>query len=165
MLPSQDLVLQVYRVFQQVVHGTGISIGMVSGQDPMSKESAMLLDPSSHPACSRVDVVVATPGRLVDHLKRSSFATLQCLRFLVIDEADKLLDQRFQEWLPRLLEAVHCESPPAVGGGGGGGGGGALASVLYEQCSDPALLRLMASSQQETTEVGILKAVGGDGGC
>ena len=150
-VPSQELALQVYRVFQKVVHGTGIRIGMISGQEPMEKESLLLLDSSSYPPGSTVDVVIATPGRLADHLKTSSFATLRCLRFLVLDEADKLLDQEFQEWLPRLLETVSCEKPAALLGGGKE----TLASVLLEQCCVPVTLRLMASRPQEP-DVGIL---------
>lgn len=55
---------------------------------------------------SNVDVVIATPGRLIDHLDQTPGFTMQHLRFLVIDEADRLLSQSFQEWLPRLLAAL-----------------------------------------------------------
>lgn len=70
-LPSQELALQVHKVFEQVSRGTGISVGIVCGQVPIEKESAMLLDICSHPPCSSVDVLIATPGRLVEHLNRS----------------------------------------------------------------------------------------------
>lgn len=41
--------------------------------------------------------------------KRSSFATLSSLRYLVVDEADKLLDQTFNQWLPKLLVAIATD--------------------------------------------------------
>ena len=56
---------------------------------------------------SKVDIVVTTPGRLVDHLQETEGFTMQHLQFLVIDEADRLLMHSFQEWLPKVLEAIH----------------------------------------------------------
>jgi ATP-dependent RNA helicase DDX51/DBP6 len=48
---------------------------------------------------SRVDILVCTPGRLVEHLKLTPGFTLEYIRWLVVDEADKLLDQTYQNWL------------------------------------------------------------------
>ena len=47
---------------------------------------------------SKVDVLITTPGRLVEHLRHTRGLTLKDLSWLVIDEADRLLDQSFQEW-------------------------------------------------------------------
>ena len=44
------------------------------------------------------DIVVATPGRLVEHLRNTKGFSVTHLRFLVIDEADRLLGQSFQRW-------------------------------------------------------------------
>ena len=52
------------------------------------------------------DVVVATPGRLLEHLKQTPGFTLQHLRFLVIDEADRLLSQSYHGWMAAVLEAA-----------------------------------------------------------
>jgi ATP-dependent RNA helicase DDX51/DBP6 len=54
-----------------------------------------------------VDIVIATPGRLVDHLNGTLGFTLQHLRYLVIDEADRLLTQSYQNWLPQVLNALQ----------------------------------------------------------
>lgn len=55
---------------------------------------------------SKVDILICTPGRLVDHVNRTPGFTLDFVRWLVVDEADKLLAQTFQDWLsvvmPRL---------------------------------------------------------------
>lgn len=70
MVPSKELASQVVSVFQQVSHGTGISSGMVCGQVSMELECAILRESGSYPPSSKVDVLVATPGRLVEHLNR-----------------------------------------------------------------------------------------------
>jgi ATP-dependent RNA helicase DDX51/DBP6 len=57
---------------------------------------------------SGVDVLVCTPGRLVDHLDNTPGFTLQHLRFLVIDEADRLLSQSYHGWIHRVLDNVHA---------------------------------------------------------
>ena len=64
-----------------------------------------------------MDVLICTPGRLMDHLNGTPNFSLQHLRFLVIDEADRLLAQSFQGWLTHVLSATrppsHVESSAA----------------------------------------------------
>lgn len=61
---------------------------------------------------SLIDILVCTPGRLVDHLKFTTNFTLQHLRFLVVDEVDRLLLQSNHEWLPLVKRSlVHKEDP------------------------------------------------------
>lgn len=52
---------------------------------------------------SKVDILICTPGRLVDHINRTHGFTLDYVRWLVVDEADKLLGQTFQDWLPVVM--------------------------------------------------------------
>jgi ATP-dependent RNA helicase DDX51/DBP6 len=52
---------------------------------------------------SNVDVLICTPGRLVEHLRSTPGFTLDFLKWLIIDEADKLLDQSFQQWLEKVM--------------------------------------------------------------
>ena len=59
---------------------------------------------------SAVDVLVCTPGRLVDHLDSTPGFTLQHLRFIVIDEADRLVNQPYQNWIRRVLQASNSEN-------------------------------------------------------
>ena len=56
---------------------------------------------------SAVDILVCTPGRLMDHLENTPGFTLQHLRFLVIDEADRLLNQSYQNFISRVNDAVN----------------------------------------------------------
>ncbi|MCJ1255943.1 ATP-dependent RNA helicase dbp6 [Lignoscripta atroalba] len=58
---------------------------------------------------SKVDILICTPGRLVEHLKTTKGFTLQHVQWLVIDEADRLLDQSFQQWIETVLPALHTE--------------------------------------------------------
>ena len=53
-----------------------------------------------------VDIIVATPGRLVDLMKRRKVAVLDEVRYLVLDEADEMLSMGFQEDLDAILEGV-----------------------------------------------------------
>lgn len=62
---------------------------------------------------SNVDVLVCTPGRLVDHLDNTPGFSLQHLRFLVVDEADRLLSQSYHNWIDRVMEASNSASVSA----------------------------------------------------
>ena len=53
---------------------------------------------------SAVDILVCTPGRLIDHVNCTPGFTLQHLELLVVDEADRLLAQAYQDWLGVVLE-------------------------------------------------------------
>lgn len=58
----------------------------------------------------KVDILICTPGRLVEHLKNTAGFSLEHLSWLVADEADKLLDQSFQQWLDFVLPSVQDTS-------------------------------------------------------
>lgn len=62
---------------------------------------------------SAVDVLVCTPGRLVDHLDNTPGFTLQHLRFLVVDEADRLLSQAYHNWIKRVIDSANAASVAA----------------------------------------------------
>ncbi|KAG8881310.1 ATP-dependent RNA helicase dbp6 [Tulasnella sp. 332] len=111
-LPTRDLVSQVRETFDSVAKGRGIKIGAVTGQHPFSHEQSQLVADMTNPfagGSSKLDILICTPGRLMDHLNGTPNFTLQHLRFLVIDEADRLITQSFQNWLPQVLSA---QKPP-----------------------------------------------------
>ncbi|CAO3583151.1 unnamed protein product [Absidia cylindrospora] len=111
-LPTRDLVVQVKETFDAFVKGTDLKVGIALGQHSFIQEQMALVGKSDelyNGGHSKVDILIATPGRLMDHLKDTPNFTLQHLRFLVIDEADKLLNQSYQDWLNHIL---HASQPP-----------------------------------------------------
>ena len=69
-VPSRELASQVHGVFKLVTYGTSINTGMVCGQVSLESECDMLYERGTYPPSSKVDVLIATPGRLVEHVKR-----------------------------------------------------------------------------------------------
>jgi ATP-dependent RNA helicase RhlE len=63
------------------------------------------MGPQEHAFRSGTDILVATPGRLLDHMK-SSYARLDGIEFLVLDEADRMLDMGFLPDIRRILKAL-----------------------------------------------------------
>ena len=55
---------------------------------------------------SNIDILVCTPGRLVEHIASTDGFSLEYLRFLIIDEADCLLSQSYHHWLEKIYDAV-----------------------------------------------------------
>ncbi|KAG9001319.1 ATP-dependent RNA helicase dbp6 [Tulasnella sp. 427] len=113
-LPTRELAAQVYDTLESVGRGRHLKMALVTGQHTFSHERAQLaaeMNESLRGGSSKIDILVCTPGRLIDHLNGTPNFTLQHLRFLVIDEADRLIAQSFQEWLPRVLSALE---PPSL---------------------------------------------------
>lgn len=118
-LPSRDLVLQVHAVLSAFCAGTPLRCGVAIGQSNFAAEQAALVGAVDHTRSlfgnstgehdggrSLVDILVATPGRLVDHLEQTPGFTLQHLQILVVDEADRLLNQSYQDWIPKLYASI-----------------------------------------------------------
>ncbi|CAG8972086.1 hypothetical protein HYALB_00004952 [Hymenoscyphus albidus] len=74
-----------------------------------TEESVSLLEDHVLRPVPKVDILICTPGRLVEHMKSTPGFSLQYLNWLVVDEADKLLDQSFQQWLPVVMGALQKE--------------------------------------------------------
>ncbi|KAL8860372.1 MAG: hypothetical protein Q9198_010585, partial [Flavoplaca austrocitrina] len=60
---------------------------------------------------STVDILVCTPGRLVEHLEHTRGFTLDHVQWLVIDEADRLLEDGFQQWVSTIMPALERQDP------------------------------------------------------
>ena len=110
LVPTRDLAHQVTDVFRAVAAGTRLRVCVASGETSFAGEQRDLRcalgsdGPSSddHGA----DILVATPGRLVEHLDATPGFSLHALRFCVVDEADRLLAEAYQSWPGRLAEAL-----------------------------------------------------------
>ncbi len=136
-LPTRDLVSQVRSTLELVAKGSGLRIATATGHHSFAHEQTQLVegldagdDDDSVQKQSKVDILIATPGRLIDHLDSTPGFTLAHLRFLVIDEADRLLNQSFQEWLRRVLSATE-----GVANADGRSSEGTLAQAPYELLS------------------------------
>ncbi|KAM5192563.1 ATP-dependent RNA helicase DDX51 [Mantella aurantiaca] len=114
MLPTKELAQQVCKVFNIYVDGTGLKVVLVAGHKSFAKEQESLVVKKVFGFCSLADILVCTPGRLVDHIQQTEGFTLRHLRFLVIDEADRMIDSMNQDWLPHVTKAVfkvHSDAP------------------------------------------------------
>jgi ATP-dependent RNA helicase DeaD len=97
-VPTRELVLQVRDELHWLYAGlTHVRVEAVMGGAPLLKERGAL---SRHPA-----IVVATPGRLLDHIRSN---TLVCdgITHVVLDEADRMLDMGFRDELEAILDAL-----------------------------------------------------------
>ncbi|KAI0303611.1 P-loop containing nucleoside triphosphate hydrolase protein [Multifurca ochricompacta] len=141
-LPTRDLVIQVRETFEAIAKGRGLKIASVTGQHSFSHEQAQLVDKTVNlqGGSSKVDILICTPGRLMDHLNGTPNFSLQHLRFLVIDEADRLLAQSFQDWQTRVLAATR---PPTRVEADAAPREGIVTSIPYPDALAPGFLHLL----------------------
>jgi len=104
-LPTRELAAQVRVVFERWTADTKLRVGLVTGHSQFSREQREIVDATT--GASRVDILVATPGRLLDHIRSTIGFTLEHLRYLVIDEADRLLSQSYQDWIRCVYRAAR----------------------------------------------------------
>ncbi|XP_072001293.1 ATP-dependent RNA helicase DDX51 [Engystomops pustulosus] len=110
LLPTKELAQQVCKVFNVYADGTGLKVCLIAGHKPFAKEQESLVQKKIFGFCSLADILVCTPGRLVDHIQKTEGFTLRHLRFLVIDEADRMIDTMSQDWLPQVINAAYKPS-------------------------------------------------------
>lgn len=99
--PTRELAYQISQSFESL--GSTISVRcatIVGGMDMVSQSIALGKKPH---------IVVATPGRLLDHLENTKGFSLRGLKYLVMDEADRLLDMDFGPILDKILKVLPRE--------------------------------------------------------
>ncbi|XP_026174892.1 ATP-dependent RNA helicase DDX51 isoform X2 [Mastacembelus armatus] len=106
-LPTKELAQQVCKVFTSYTEGTTLKVVMLAGQRSFPAEQVLLSELRGGVRRSLADIVVATPGRLVDHINGTSGLCLEHLRFLIIDEADRMIDSMHHSWLSQVVNAVY----------------------------------------------------------
>ncbi len=104
-VPTRELAMQVAEAFGAYGRGVGSRAIPIYGGQPFNQQLRGLR--------AGVDVVVATPGRAVDHLKRGSLDFSQ-VEIVVLDEADEMLDMGFAEDLDIILGATPAERQTAL---------------------------------------------------
>uniref|UniRef100_A0A672NUY1 RNA helicase n=1 Tax=Sinocyclocheilus grahami TaxID=75366 RepID=A0A672NUY1_SINGR len=95
LVPTRELGIQVHSVSRQLAQFTSISTCLaVGGLDLKSQEAALRVGP---------DVLIATPGRLIDHLHNTPSFELSQIEILILDEADRMLDEYFEEQMKEII--------------------------------------------------------------
>ncbi|CAH1779381.1 unnamed protein product [Owenia fusiformis] len=93
--PTRELAVQVHQVGRKLAQYTNIDISLsAGGLDIKAQEAALRLGP---------DIVIATPGRLIDHLHNSPNFNLNSIEVLILDEADRMLDEYFAEQMKEVI--------------------------------------------------------------
>ena len=96
--PTRELAFQINEQFEAIGGGVGVkTVTIVGGIDMMQQAIALARKPH---------VVIATPGRLVDHLENTKGFSLRTIGELVLDEADRMLSMDFEEELNRILDVI-----------------------------------------------------------
>ncbi|WP_234800749.1 DEAD/DEAH box helicase [Luteitalea pratensis] len=142
--PTRELAAQILEDLDNIAVHTPISGAAVFGGVGMG--------PQEHAFRRGVDVIVATPGRLLDHF-RSPYAKLSGLEFLVLDEADRMLDMGFLPDIKRVLKHLPTRrqtlffsaTMPAP-----------IISLTRELLDNPATINL---ARQAAPAVGITQAI------
>ncbi|HUT36318.1 MAG TPA: DEAD/DEAH box helicase [Planctomycetota bacterium] len=98
--PTRELAQQVSGMFAELGRSSGIRVATVVGGIPIEKDWKALV--------SWPNVLVATPGRLIDHIQ-SGNVSLKDIKVLVIDEADRMHDMGFLPQIERILRELPRE--------------------------------------------------------
>ena len=105
LVPTRELAMQVAEAVHKYGKAMGITAVPIYGGSPMETQLRALK--------RGVDVVVATPGRALDHIRRKSLR-LAAIKVVILDEADEMLDMGFAEDLEAILNETPKERQTAL---------------------------------------------------
>lgn len=97
LVPTRELAVQCYEVGTKLSVHTDIRFCLIVGGLSLKGQEATLR--------TRPDVVIATPGRLIDHIRNSPSFSLDALDILVLDEADRMLSEGFADELTEIINS------------------------------------------------------------
>ena len=100
--PTRELSMQIHEEARKFSYQTGVRVVVAYGGAPINQQLRELE--------RGVDILVATPGRLVDLLERAR-VSLSLIRYLALDEADRMLDMGFEPQIRKIVEQM--DMPPA----------------------------------------------------
>jgi ATP-dependent RNA helicase DeaD len=100
LVPTRELAIQVAEAVHRYGRELGARVLAIYGGQPIGRQIRALEN--------GVDVVVATPGRAIDHLSRKT-VSFDGLRTIVLDEADEMLDMGFAEDIEAIMESVPAD--------------------------------------------------------
>lgn len=104
--PTRELAIQVAEAIQQyAVHMPKVHVVPVYGGQDISVQIRALR--------RQANIIVATPGRLIDHIKRGTIS-LSSVKAIVLDEADEMLDMGFEEDVETILKEIPADAQRAL---------------------------------------------------
>ncbi|XAR67220.1 RNA helicase [Bertholletia excelsa] len=110
LVPTRELCIQVYEILRKLLHRFHwIVPGYIMGGENRSKEKARLR--------KGISILVATPGRLLDHLKNTSSFLYMNLRWIIFDEADWILELGFGKEIAEILDLLDSRQSKSVNKG------------------------------------------------
>ncbi|MFH4976151.1 hypothetical protein AB6A40_002860 [Gnathostoma spinigerum] len=99
--PTRELAFQIGEQFEALGTSIGLLVAVIIGGVDMVTQAIAL--------AKRPHVIIATPGRLVDHLENTKGFNLRALKYLVMDEADRILNMDFEVELEKILKVIPRE--------------------------------------------------------
>ncbi|KAM7270322.1 hypothetical protein ACFE04_029536 [Oxalis oulophora] len=100
--PTRELSCQIHDEAKKFSYQTGVKVVVAYGGAPITQQLRELE--------RGVDILVATPGRLVDLLERAR-VSLQMIRYLALDEADRMLDMGFEPQIRKIVQQMDMPPP------------------------------------------------------
>ncbi|KAL8753099.1 MAG: hypothetical protein Q9184_005522 [Pyrenodesmia sp. 2 TL-2023] len=98
LMPTRELAVQCFNVSQKLASFTDITFCQLVGGFSLREQESVLR--------TRPDVIIATPGRFIDHMRNSASFTVDTLEILVLDEADRMLEDGFADELNEILTTI-----------------------------------------------------------
>lgn len=98
--PTRELAIQIFEVLRKVGRYHSFSAGLVIGGKSLQEEQERL---------GRMNILVCTPGRMLQHLDQTAAFEIDNLQMLVLDEADRILDMGFQGTVDAIVEHLPKE--------------------------------------------------------
>ncbi|XP_073412081.1 ATP-dependent DNA helicase DDX31 [Dendrobates tinctorius] len=103
LVPTRELALQSFTIIQKLLKPfMWIVPGVLMGGEKRKSEKARLR--------KGINILISTPGRLVDHIRSTKNIHFTHIRWLVVDEADRILDLGFEKDLTAILNALNAQS-------------------------------------------------------
>ncbi|MCJ1351229.1 MAG: ATP-dependent RNA helicase dbp4 [Icmadophila ericetorum] len=98
--PTRELAIQIFEVLRKIGRYHTFSAGLVIGGKSLQEERERL---------GRMNILVCTPGRMLQHMDQTALLEIDNLQMLVLDEADRIMDMGFQETVDAILEHLPKE--------------------------------------------------------
>lgn len=96
--PTRELSMQTFGVLKELLKYHHHTYGLIMGGTSRSEEAKKLV--------KGINILVATPGRLLDHLQNTKDFLYKNLQCLIIDEADRILDMGFEEEMKKIIQIL-----------------------------------------------------------